>query len=141
MKWKCKHQSELKLWTYKKKFNFVRLCLMSWKLTMAWRLLTSIYWKPQYLQYEKCNYNNAENTMSNFMAVLLISVPAFFWIVKKLFKFSFILFSPQEPFDLDELLPSIGEFGKYQKLLLWFICLPACIPCGFCAFNQIFMAG
>lgn len=47
----------------------------------------------------------------------------------------------KEPFDLDELLPSIGEFGKYQKLLLWFICLPACIPCGFCAFNQIFMAG
>jgi hypothetical protein len=32
---------------------------------------------------------------------------------------------PQEPFDLDELLPSIGEFGYYQKLLLWFICLPA----------------
>lgn len=47
----------------------------------------------------------------------------------------------KEPFDLDELLPSIGEFGKYQKLLLWFVCLPACIPCGFCAFNQIFMAG
>jgi hypothetical protein len=47
----------------------------------------------------------------------------------------------QEPFDLDELLPLIGEFGKYQKLLLWFICLPACIPCGFCAFNQVFMAG
>lgn len=45
----------------------------------------------------------------------------------------------QEPFDLDELLPAIGEFGRYQKLLLWLICLPACIPCGFCAFNQLFM--
>ncbi|KAL1399381.1 hypothetical protein pipiens_001183 [Culex pipiens pipiens] len=44
-----------------------------------------------------------------------------------------------EPFDLDELLPAIGEFGRYQKLLLWLICLPACIPCGFCAFNQLFM--
>lgn len=41
---------------------------------------------------------------------------------------------------MDELLPSIGEFGRYQKLLVWFICLPACIPCGFCAFNQLFMA-
>lgn len=33
----------------------------------------------------------------------------------------------------------LGEFGTYQKLLLWLICLPACIPCGFCAFNQLFM--
>lgn len=24
--------------------------------------------------------------------------------------------------------------------MLWFVCLPACIPCGFCAFNQLFMA-
>uniref|UniRef100_A0A1A9WLX5 Major facilitator superfamily (MFS) profile domain-containing protein n=1 Tax=Glossina brevipalpis TaxID=37001 RepID=A0A1A9WLX5_9MUSC len=45
-----------------------------------------------------------------------------------------------ESFDLDELLPTIGEFGKYQKLLVFGICLPACIPCGFCAFNQLFMA-
>ncbi|XP_046676522.1 carcinine transporter [Homalodisca vitripennis] len=42
--------------------------------------------------------------------------------------------------DLDDLLPQIGEFGCYQKLLLWLVCLPACIPCGFCAFNQLFMA-
>lgn len=40
---------------------------------------------------------------------------------------------------MDDLLPVLGEFGKYQKLLLWLICLPACIPCGFCAFNQLFM--
>lgn len=46
----------------------------------------------------------------------------------------------QKPFDLDDLLPAIGQFGRYQKLLLWLICLPACIPCGFCAFNQLFMA-
>lgn len=42
--------------------------------------------------------------------------------------------------DLDDLLPQVGEFGRYQKLLLWLVCLPACIPCGFCAFNQLFMA-
>lgn len=40
---------------------------------------------------------------------------------------------------MDDLLPALGEFGRYQKLLLWLICLPACIPCGFCAFNQLFM--
>lgn len=41
---------------------------------------------------------------------------------------------------MDDLLPQIGEFGRYQKILLWLVCLPACIPCGFCAFNQLFMA-
>lgn len=51
-----------------------------------------------------------------------------------------IFLSHQKPFDLDDLLPAIGQFGRYQKLLLWLICLPACIPCGFCAFNQLFMA-
>ncbi|XP_046482453.1 carcinine transporter isoform X1 [Neodiprion pinetum] len=43
-------------------------------------------------------------------------------------------------FDLDDLLPIVGEFGRYQRLLLWFVCLPACLPCGFCAFNQLFMS-
>ncbi|XP_012538736.1 carcinine transporter isoform X6 [Monomorium pharaonis] len=43
-------------------------------------------------------------------------------------------------FDLDDLLPVVGEFGRYQKQLLWLVCLPACLPCGFCAFNQLFMA-
>jgi len=43
--------------------------------------------------------------------------------------------------DLDDLLLQVGEFGRYQKLLVWLVCLPACIPCGFCAFNQLFMAG
>lgn len=45
----------------------------------------------------------------------------------------------QDGFDLDDLLPIVGEFGRYQRLLLWFVCLPACLPCGFCAFNQLFM--
>ncbi|XP_065342384.1 carcinine transporter isoform X2 [Cloeon dipterum] len=45
-----------------------------------------------------------------------------------------------EPMDLDDLLPQLDEFGKYQKILIWLICLPACIPCGFGAFNQLFMA-
>ncbi|XP_071449485.1 carcinine transporter [Hetaerina americana] len=44
------------------------------------------------------------------------------------------------PMDLDDILPTVGEFGRYQKLLLWLVCLPACVPCGFCAFNQLFMA-
>ncbi|XP_032691653.1 carcinine transporter isoform X2 [Odontomachus brunneus] len=46
----------------------------------------------------------------------------------------------QDSFDLDDLLPIVGEFGRYQKQLLWLVCLPACLPCGFCAFNQLFMA-
>ncbi|XP_076679442.1 carcinine transporter [Andrena cerasifolii] len=46
----------------------------------------------------------------------------------------------EDGFDLDDLLPIVGEFGRYQRQLLWFVCLPACLPCGFCAFNQLFMA-
>ncbi|XP_072397601.1 beta-alanine transporter [Diabrotica undecimpunctata] len=42
--------------------------------------------------------------------------------------------------DLDDILPSVGEFGKYQKLVIWFILLPAVFPCGFHAYNQLFMA-
>lgn len=42
--------------------------------------------------------------------------------------------------DLDSILPIVGEFGKYQKLVIWFILLPAVFPCGFHAYNQIFMA-
>ncbi|XP_066250645.1 beta-alanine transporter isoform X2 [Euwallacea similis] len=42
--------------------------------------------------------------------------------------------------DFDELLPHIGEFGKYQKLVLWFVLFPAVFPCGFHAYNQLFMA-
>ncbi|KAF2364329.1 Major facilitator sugar transporter-like [Trinorchestia longiramus] len=46
----------------------------------------------------------------------------------------------QEPLDFDDLLPHVGEFGKYQKLLVFLVCLPACIPCGIHAFSQLFMA-
>ncbi|XP_020721872.1 carcinine transporter isoform X1 [Bombus terrestris] len=46
----------------------------------------------------------------------------------------------EDGFDLDDLLPIVGEFGRYQKQLLWLVCLPACLPCGFCAFNQLFMS-
>lgn len=42
--------------------------------------------------------------------------------------------------DMDDILPQVGEFGTYQKLMLWLVCLPACFPCGFGAFNQLFMA-
>ncbi|KAJ1532010.1 hypothetical protein ONE63_000644 [Megalurothrips usitatus] len=42
--------------------------------------------------------------------------------------------------DLDEILPDVGEFGAYQQLLLWFVLLPGVLPCGFHAYNQLFMA-
>ncbi|KAH1002886.1 hypothetical protein HUJ04_008920 [Dendroctonus ponderosae] len=42
--------------------------------------------------------------------------------------------------DLDEVLSAIGPFGKYQKLVIWLILFPAVFPCGFHAYNQLFMA-
>uniref|UniRef100_A0A0P5NDD0 Organic cation transporter protein n=2 Tax=Daphnia magna TaxID=35525 RepID=A0A0P5NDD0_9CRUS len=41
--------------------------------------------------------------------------------------------------DLDDVLHHAGDWDRYQHLLLWLVCLPACIPCGFAAFNQVFM--
>ena len=42
--------------------------------------------------------------------------------------------------DFDLILPDVGEYGKYQKLMVWFVFLPGMIPCGFHAYNQLFMA-
>lgn len=41
--------------------------------------------------------------------------------------------------DLDDILHEIGDWDRYQHLLLWLVILPACIPCGINAFNQVFM--
>lgn len=41
--------------------------------------------------------------------------------------------------DFDAILTDVGEYGKYQKFVLWFILLPATLPCGFNAYNQLFM--
>ncbi|OQV25356.1 Carcinine [Hypsibius exemplaris] len=40
--------------------------------------------------------------------------------------------------DFDVILGDVGEFGRYQKLLLVFVILPACLPGGFHGFSQIF---
>ncbi|XP_045450926.1 beta-alanine transporter-like [Melitaea cinxia] len=42
--------------------------------------------------------------------------------------------------DFDAILEDVGTFGKYQKLIIYFILLPAVIPCGFHAYAQLFMA-
>ncbi|RZF35560.1 hypothetical protein LSTR_LSTR014552 [Laodelphax striatellus] len=42
--------------------------------------------------------------------------------------------------DLDAILPEVGEFGAYQQLLLYLVLLPCVLPCGFHAYNQLFMA-
>ncbi|GLV44849.1 Beta-alanine transporter [Carabus blaptoides fortunei] len=42
--------------------------------------------------------------------------------------------------DFDEILPFVGEYGMYQKLMIWFVLLPGTIPCGFNAYSQLFMA-
>ena len=42
--------------------------------------------------------------------------------------------------DLDAILPDVGEFGTYQKCILALVLLPSVFPCGFHAYNQIFMA-
>ena len=50
-----------------------------------------------------------------------------------------VVFNNFRKMDLDDVLPHVGDWNRYQHLLLWLVCLPACIPCGFAAFNQVFM--
>lgn len=42
--------------------------------------------------------------------------------------------------DFDAILEDVGTFGRYQKLVVYFVLLPAVIPCGFHAYAQLFMA-
>lgn len=41
--------------------------------------------------------------------------------------------------DVDDALSMVGDFGPYQKLVFYLVLLPGVIPCGFHAYNQIFM--
>lgn len=42
--------------------------------------------------------------------------------------------------DLDVILHDVGEYGKYQKLMLWFVLLPSHLPFGIHYYSQVFMS-
>merc|ERR1719232_1077299 len=42
--------------------------------------------------------------------------------------------------DFDEVLKHLGEWGPYQKTLYFMLCIPACLPAAFLAFNQVFLS-
>ncbi|KAJ2943570.1 hypothetical protein O0L34_g16679 [Tuta absoluta] len=43
--------------------------------------------------------------------------------------------------DFDAILEDVGTFGRYQKMVVYLVLLPAVLPCGFHAYAQLFMAG
>ena len=42
--------------------------------------------------------------------------------------------------DFDSILPHVGEMGIYQIGLFFLMCIPACLPAAFLAFNQVFLS-
>ncbi|XP_076358159.1 organic cation transporter 1-like isoform X1 [Tachypleus tridentatus] len=42
--------------------------------------------------------------------------------------------------DLDDILPYVGKFGLYQKLIYVILCIPASIPAVFTLFNVVFIS-
>ena len=42
--------------------------------------------------------------------------------------------------DFDSMLPHVGEMGLYQIGLFLLMCIPACLPAAFLAFNQVFLS-
>lgn len=42
--------------------------------------------------------------------------------------------------DYDALLPKVGAFGRYQKVLIGVILIPTVFPCAFQAYSQLFIA-
>lgn len=46
----------------------------------------------------------------------------------------------QNVINFDEILPHIGEMGRYQLALYLLMCIPATLPAAFLAFNQVFLS-
>ena len=42
--------------------------------------------------------------------------------------------------DFDDILPHVGEMGRYQLALYLLMCIPATLPAAFLAFNQVFLS-
>jgi len=42
--------------------------------------------------------------------------------------------------DFDDVLKHLNEWGPYQKVLFSMLCIPACLPAAFLAFNQVFLS-
>uniref|UniRef100_A0A915ID94 Organic cation transporter 1 n=1 Tax=Romanomermis culicivorax TaxID=13658 RepID=A0A915ID94_ROMCU len=42
--------------------------------------------------------------------------------------------------EFDDILSKVGDFGSYQLIMYFIICLPASIPSAWTAFNQVFVA-
>ena len=71
------------------------------------------------------------------LLISLIGHKLIFSIMKRLYKITAVSEDCCIIFLYFKVLVHIGEWGPYQKFLFFMLCIPACLPAAFIAFNQV----
>ena len=71
------------------------------------------------------------------LLISLIGHKLIFSIMKRLYKITAVSKDCCIIFLYFKVLVHIGEWGPYQKFLFFMLCIPACLPAAFIAFNQV----
>lgn len=130
---------------------FLKLCFSSLLLINKYILLYRnpvfqiFSWRngTSFKLYSKWNYFFLLLNFIKFLCKLLellvslIGHKLIFIIMKRLYKITSVSQGYWIIFLYFKVLVHIGEWGSYQKFLFFMLCIPACLPAAFIAFNQV----